>query len=162
LHFSYFEGNKPLEVTVLRMQQELTFQVETVSLSGTGTEKIVMWAGGHFQNTHRAVDQLGFSPEGVYCSRWHYGSPSHKYGLRATFWVVEINGVPTPDLESFIAVIKDIEEDVFVRLKLVGLQDKAIVITMKLDLTYFPTAIIHREKDGTWIYSKLLTNKNKN
>ena len=76
------EGAKPLEITVLRMQQEMTFQVETVSLSGCGTEKIVLWAGGHFQNTHRAVDQLGFSPEGVYCSRWHYGSPSHKYGLR--------------------------------------------------------------------------------
>ena len=72
---------------------------------------------------------------------------------------MEVNGTPTPDLESFIQVIKNIEEDVFVRLKLVGLQDKAIVITLKLDLTYFPTAIIERV-NKTWVYSKLQINNN--
>ena len=38
------------------------------------------------QHAHRGVRERGFVPKegGVYCSRWSYGSPGHKYGVRAT------------------------------------------------------------------------------
>jgi len=38
--------------------------------------------------------------------RWSYGSPAHRYGLYALQWIVEINGKPTPDLDSFVNVTK--------------------------------------------------------
>jgi hypothetical protein len=36
--------------------------------------------------------------------RWCQGSPVHRYGLYALQWIVEVNGKPTPDLETFIKV----------------------------------------------------------
>lgn len=41
------------------------------------------------QYPHRGVRELGFLPErhGIYVSRWHHGSPAHRYGLYALHWV---------------------------------------------------------------------------
>ena len=38
--------------------------------------------------------------------RWCHGSPVHRYGLYALQWIVEINGKPTPNLDSFVDVTK--------------------------------------------------------
>ena len=42
---------------------------------------------------------------GVFISRWHHGSPAHRYSLYALQFVQEVNGVPTPDLEAFVQAI---------------------------------------------------------
>ena len=42
---------------------------------------------------------------GVFVSRWHHGSPAHRYSLYALQFVQEVNGVPTPDLEAFVQAI---------------------------------------------------------
>lgn len=39
-------------------------------------------------------------------SRWCHGSPVHRYGLFALQWIVEVNGKPTPDLDSFVDATK--------------------------------------------------------
>ena len=36
--------------------------------------------------------------------RWCHGSPVHRYGLYALQWIVEINGKPTPNIDSFVNV----------------------------------------------------------
>ena len=43
----------------------------------------------HPQFPHRGVRELGWLPEmhGVYISRWHHGSPAHRYGLYALHWI---------------------------------------------------------------------------
>lgn len=48
--------------------------------------------------------ELGWLPEahGVYISRWHHGSPSHRYGLYALHWILEVNGTATPDIDTFL------------------------------------------------------------
>ena len=59
------------------------------------------------QAPHRAVKEAGAVPErcGVFISRWHHGSPAHRYALYALQFVQEVNGVPTPDLEAFVQAI---------------------------------------------------------
>ena len=42
---------------------------------------------------------------GVFISRWHHGSPAHRYALYALQFVQEVNGVATPDLEAFVQAI---------------------------------------------------------
>ena len=47
------------------------------------------WCGAQLQAPHRSVRELGYLPErhGVYVSRWHHGSPAHRYGLYALVFV---------------------------------------------------------------------------
>ena len=62
------------------------------------------------QAPHRAVKEGGALPEGcgVFVSRWHHGSPAHRYALYALQFVQEVNGVPTPDLEAFVKAISSL------------------------------------------------------
>ena len=42
------------------------------------------------QYPHRGVREKGYLPpggHGVYISRWHHGSPAHRYGLFALHWI---------------------------------------------------------------------------
>jgi S1-C subfamily serine protease len=61
---------------------------------------------------------------GVYCSRWCYGSPAHKFGLRATIWVVEVNGQAVRDLDGFLQIARGLVDGESVRLKTVDMTKK--------------------------------------
>lgn len=54
--------------------------------------RLVHWCGAQLQVPHRAVRELGFQPQhsGVFISRWHHGSPAHRYGLFALHWILEV------------------------------------------------------------------------
>lgn len=143
-----------VKLTLLRNMMEVEETVSTVLLTGKGTTKIVCWAGAILQNTHRPVAQLGFLHEGVYCSRWYFGSPAHKYSLRAAHWIVEVNGKPTPDLDTFLNVASSIDASQFVRLKIRGLQDRVTVTTLKLDLHYWPTWVLDK-KGSDWVLEEM-------
>eukprot|EP01117_Protostelium_nocturnum_P007589 TRINITY_DN2719_c0_g1_i1.p1 TRINITY_DN2719_c0_g1~~TRINITY_DN2719_c0_g1_i1.p1 ORF type:complete len:1013 (+),score=348.65 TRINITY_DN2719_c0_g1_i1:181-3219(+) len=149
-----------VQLTILRNQEELTLEVNTTLLTGIGTDKVLCWSGAILQNTHRAVAQLGFLYEGVYCSRWFYGSPAHQFGLRAVHWIVEVNGIPTPNLDSFVRVVRNAGDDSFLRLKIMGQQDKVSVLTIKTDLHYWPTVLISLDKEtGEWNSEKITATK---
>ena len=62
-----------------------------------------MWAGATLQAPHRAmIAQRGIPPEGVYVGYFAYGSPATRYGLFPGRRIVEVDGVPTPDLDAFL------------------------------------------------------------
>ena len=60
--------------------------------------------------------------DGVYISRWHHGSPAHRYGLFALHWITEINGTPTTDLDTFLDVTRTLPDGAFVRVKVCHLE----------------------------------------
>ena len=68
--------------------------------------------------------ELGFAPAeaGVYVSRWHHGSPAHRYSLYALHWLTQLNGQPVPDLDAFVAIVKTLPDKSFARLKLCQLE----------------------------------------
>jgi len=154
------QNAQEVELTLLRNMEEKKVCVSTVLLSGEGTKKIVCWAGAILQNTHRPVAQLGFLHAGVYCSRWYFGSPAHKYSLRAAHWIVEVNGKPTPDLDAFLSVVNSLDASDFVRLKIKGMQDRVSVTTIKMDLRYWPTWLLEKKEDD-WVLEDC-TNLKKN
>ncbi len=61
------------------------------------------------QVSHRAVRELGYLPPGggVFISRWHHGSPAHRYGLFGLHWLTELDGRPTPGACSFNSTPQD-------------------------------------------------------
>jgi hypothetical protein len=92
---------------------------------GMGTHRLLHWCGAQLQAPHRAVRELGFLPAGgagVYISRWHHGSPAHRYGLYALHWILEVNGVRTPDLDTFLSVVEQLQDGDFARLKVCHLE----------------------------------------
>lgn len=140
-------------MVVFRNYEEITVELETTELETTGTERVIMWSGLIIQSPHYAVRSLGYMPEeggGVYISRWAYGSPAHKYGLRATLWIVEVNDVPTPDLDAFLRVVNDLQSGDFVRLRTRDLATKCKVFTLKTDYHYWPSIELIR-KGTQWI-----------
>uniref|UniRef100_A0A0D6QUH5 Pro-apoptotic serine protease NMA111 n=1 Tax=Araucaria cunninghamii TaxID=56994 RepID=A0A0D6QUH5_ARACU len=131
-----------LKMTVFRQGLELELLVGTDVRDGFGTSHMVNWCGSVVQDPHPAVRALGFLPEeghGVYVARWCHGSPVHRYGLYALQWIVEVNGKPTPDLQTFINVTKELEHGDFVRVRTVHLNGKPRVFTLKQDLHYWST-----------------------
>lgn len=135
-----------LQMIVFRNGEEKRLSVETTNLSTIGTERVIIWSGMVIQSPHYSVVSVGYNPEGggVYCSRWCYGSPAHKYGLRATIWIVEVNGEPTATLDDFLKVVGKLESGEFVRLKTRDLSTKVKVFTLKTDYHYWPSVEVRR------------------
>uniref|UniRef100_A0A5B6ZRJ1 Putative protease Do-like 7 isoform X1 n=1 Tax=Davidia involucrata TaxID=16924 RepID=A0A5B6ZRJ1_DAVIN len=131
-----------LNMTIFRQGREIELLVGTDVRDGNGTARVINWCGCIVQDPHPAVRALGFLPEeghGVYVARWCHGSPVHRYGLYALQWIVEVNGKPTPDLDAFVDVTKKLEDGEFVRVRMVHLNGKPRVLTLKQDLHYWPT-----------------------
>ncbi|CAM9683498.1 unnamed protein product, partial [Ectocarpus sp. 13 AM-2016] len=118
------EGSS-VRLTILRELEERELKVKPSYLPTRETDRLFMWAGQMIQSPHIAVLQLGyvFLPKeggGVYSSRWCYGSPAHKYSLGCTTWIVEVNGIPTPNLDAFLDVVRHIGDKSPARVKTVS------------------------------------------
>ncbi len=136
-------------VTVLRDGVESTFDVRTAALGGQDIDRLFVWSGAVLHAPHRAMSaQRGIQPEGVFVAYFSYGSPSTRYKLFAGRRVVEVDGRPTPDLDAFIAAVRDRPDRSAVRLKTVTWNGTVEVITLKLDLHYWPSYELRRTPSG--------------
>ena len=152
-----------LPLTVIRKGELLNVEAELSEESCAGTGRLLHWAGCQLQPTHRPVVELGYRPTtedgrpiDVFISRWYHGSPAHRYGVYALNWVASVNGIPTPDLDEFVRVTQGLEDCAFVRLKLISLTGRPKVLTVKLDLHYWPTWELRRTTDGTNEWERVL------
>tara|TARA_B100000780_G_C21044631_1_gene419346 strand:+ start:243 stop:1085 length:843 start_codon:yes stop_codon:yes gene_type:complete len=107
-----------IQMNILRDTEEILVNVPVTRLGSDDTVRMVQWAGMLLEPTYPAITiSTGFVPKevrngtGVYCSRWCYGSPSHMYGLRASSWIISVNGIPTPNLETFLQVVGNLNTD---------------------------------------------------
>jgi S1-C subfamily serine protease len=142
-----------------------------------GTRRMLHWAGVLLQAAYRGVRDLGFAPgcateedaaqaaaagspaavshgnappSGVFLARYSSGSPAHHWGLTKLSWITDVNGVPTPDLDAFVAVVAPLRDGADVRLAIVTLDTKRSVRTLRLDLHYWPTYELVADADGEW------------
>jgi pro-apoptotic serine protease NMA111 len=140
-----------VKVTLWRGQGELTLDVATAELPGTDLDRVIEWAGATLQAPHRGMSaQRGIAPVGVYVGYFAYGSPATRYGLYPGRRIVEVDGVPTPDLDSFLKVVLGRPDRSSVRLKTITWNNAPEVITLKLDKHYWPAYELNRSADGAW------------
>lgn len=140
-----------LQVDVLRDGRERTLEVEARPDHGRGTDRVVHWAGALLQAPHHACQiQRAVPDEGVYISLYWYGSPASRSRLRAARRIVAADDTPTPDLDAFLAAVGSKPNRASVRLRTVDLEDKLEMLTLRLDLEYFPTYELRRTPTG-WI-----------
>lgn len=136
-------------VTIWRNGDVQDISIKTAALNGRGIDRAISWAGALLQDPHRAMAaQRGIGTDGVYVAYFNYGSPATHYGLWAGRRVVEVNEIPTPDLQAFIDVTKSIQHRESVRVKTVTWNGTAEVITLKLDNQYWPAYEIRRDENG--------------
>jgi S1-C subfamily serine protease len=140
-----------VEVVLFRDGREITERVATVALEGDGIDRVVLWAGALLQAPHRALAvQRGLDLGGVYVSFYNYGSPASRAGLFAGRRIAAVNGVPTPDLDSFVAAVSDLGEDDAVRINTVSFNDVPEVVTLELDEHYWPAYELRRNGGNEW------------
>jgi S1-C subfamily serine protease len=138
-----------VKVTIWRDGAAEELKIETVALDGLGIERAVSWAGALLQDPHRAMAaQRGIHPYGVYVAFFSYGSPATRYGLWAGRRIVEVDDKATPDLRTFVDVVRGKMDRSSVRLKTITWNGAAEVITLKLDNQYWPAYEIRRTEDG--------------
>lgn len=141
-------------VTLWRDEAAHDINIDTVALDGAGIDRAVSWAGALLQNPHRGMAvQRGIDPTGVYVAFFSYGSPATRYGLWAGRRIVQVDDIDTPDLQTFIDVVADKGDRTSVRLKTITWNGAVEVITLKLDVQYWPAYEIRRTKDGWQRYS---------
>jgi S1-C subfamily serine protease len=138
-----------VSLTVLRDGREVALEVETAALGGLDIDRLLLWAGAVLHAPHRAMSaQRGIPPEGVFVAYFAYGSPATRYQLFAGRRIVEVDGRPTPDLDSFILAVKGRPDRSSLRLKTVTWNGTTDVTTLKLDRQYWPTSELRRTPTG--------------
>jgi pro-apoptotic serine protease NMA111 len=151
---SFREVERALEserarVTLWRDGGELEVDLATAPLTGRDIDRIVVWAGATLQEPHRAMSaQRGIPPRGVFVAFFMYGAPASRYQLWAGRRIVEVDGVPTPDLDAFLEAVSGRPDRSSLRLKTVNWNDAVDVMTLKLDKHYWPPYQLRRGEDG--------------
>ena len=142
-------------VDFLRDGKIRTETIATVSLDGRGVRRAVMWSGALLQAPYRDMSsQRAVEPYGVYVSYFAFGSPASRYGLFAGRRIVEVDGIPTPDIDTFLELVADKTDRQSVLLTTVTWTGANDVLTLKPDQTYWPTyEIVYR--DGEWMRVEL-------
>ena len=122
-----------------------------MAFDAIGTRRALLWAGALLQPLPWAAQvQRGVPPEGVYVvGRW-YGSPVERHGLRATRRILAVSGAPTPDLDAFLAALAPVPDRGSVQLLAEDLDGRREVVTLDLDLRYWPTQEL-RFSAGGWV-----------
>lgn len=135
--------------TVIRGGKPVDLTVATASLEGRSIDRVVAWAGALVHATPLAASaQRGIEPQGVYVALTYGGSPAARYGLRGTHRIVAVDGREVADLDAFLAAVADRKDRSAVRLEVVDLDGKPSVLTLKLDLQYWPTQELVLGDDG--------------
>ena len=82
------------------------------------------------------------------------GSPSERDGLRRSWRIQAVDGRSTPDLDAFLSATAEKEDGDSVRLRIESLEGKVGVVTLEIDLHYWPTQELRRTGEG-WVRQQL-------
>lgn len=128
-----------LDALIVRNGQEMRIRVPTVPTEDLETDRAVVFCGAVLQKPHHAVrQQISKLHSEIYVSARSRGSPAYHYGLAPTNFLTAVNGVPTPNLDSFVEEVRKIPDNTYFRLRAVTFDNVPWVVTMKKNDHYFP------------------------
>ncbi|SCU96171.1 LANO_0E12706g1_1 [Lachancea nothofagi CBS 11611] len=144
-----------LNFKVVRNGKIVDISVKTVEVNETS--HFAVFAGCILQAPHHAVLQAMSSiPSSVYCTFRGQSSPATQYGIAATNFITHINEIETPDLDTFLEVVKNIPDNTYCKIRLVTFDNVPFAISLKTNYHYFPTAQLKKDSaTGKWIEDEL-------
>ncbi|ODV97420.1 hypothetical protein PACTADRAFT_38751 [Pachysolen tannophilus NRRL Y-2460] len=146
-------NKEELNFKIVRKKQVMDIKVKTVSANLLNTSQLLIWSGALLQAPHHGVRQLMKNlPSSIYVTSRAEGSPARHYGIGSTNFITHANEIPTPDLNSFLEVIKKIPDNTYCKLRLVTYDNIPFAITLKTNYHYFPTTELKKNPEtGKWI-----------
>lgn len=136
--------------TVLRDGKETNLMLAVRMVSGDKRGPYLSWAGAIVQEIPlHVLEQQGVAQQGVYVSFVPAGSPASRHRLSPTWRILEVDGKPISNLEAFQAAVAGKADNSSVRLKTEDLDGLVRVLTIKLDLNFWPTSR-YQSENGSW------------
>ena len=140
-----------VDLTIWRDCKLHRFTVDTIKMDGRNTSKLLMWSGAFIQESFRELQFVSKKvPKGVYVVRYYYGSPADFYGLRAKIWVTSVNGIKTPDIDTFLQVVKSISDDTFIQIRTKNVKGVPGLLTLKPNTSYWDTVLFSLNDSNQW------------
>lgn len=137
--FDMMYNEETLDALIVRNGEEMKIKIPTVPTEDLETSRALIFCGAVLQKPHHAVrQQISKLHSEVYVSARSRGSPAYQYGLSPTNFITAVNGVKTPDLDSFIKEVSAIPNNTYFRLRAVTFDNVPWVVTMKKNDHYFP------------------------
>ncbi len=124
---------------------------DTQPAEPSAAERVLLWSGALLQNVPAALtSQRGLPREGVYVAgRWR-GTPAEAHNLLPTWRILAVDGAKVDGLDAFRAAVEGKPDGASLRLFVVDLEGRERVITLELDLAYWPTSELVRNSEGGW------------
>ena len=134
---------------IFRDGEVVSLTLPTAVLPTQTTRRLIGFAGAMLQTAPIWLAHQRAQPaEGVYVNWYWYGSPAAQFGLKATRRIVAMDGTPVADLDTLLALVEDKDDRDTIELTTQRLDGRIEVITLRLDLHYWPTFEIHHTEDG--------------
>lgn len=144
------EQNQLLEYKIVRNSKVMDLKIKCVEIMETS--HIVIFAGCVLQAPHHAVRQaMTILPSHVYCTFRGQSSPATQYGISGTNFITHVNEFETPDLETFIKIVKEIPDNTYCKIRLMTFDNVPFAISLKTNYHYFPTTELRKNvQTGKW------------
>ncbi len=140
-----------VSLTLFRGGERLAVDVRTSAGRGALAMRAFFWAGAIVQDLPPELAlQQGVGGGGVYVSwRW-FGTPADRYELAPTYRITAVDGRAIATLSDFEKAVAGRADRSTVRLSVLDLDDRPRVLALRLDLAYWPSAVIERTEAG-WV-----------
>ena len=122
-----------VKVRVWRGDAEQTLEVPTAALSGSDLDRIVLWAGARCRRRIGDERAARHRAGGRVCRVFLLWLARDALWAVARRRIVEVDGLPTPDLDAFLKAVAGRPDRASVRLRTVTWNNAPEVITLKLD-----------------------------
>jgi len=141
--------SEQVTLSVARGAELRDVTIATLPADTQGPREALLWGGALLQPPPAELaSQWGVPRVGVYVGTSFRGTPAERHRLRPTLRILAAGGRPTPDLAAFQAAVGELRDGDSVRLRVADLEGKLEVLSLELDLHYWPTALLRREPTG--------------
>jgi hypothetical protein len=135
-----------LQATLVRNLEQVSVEISTFWNGEVETSRIVLFCGATLHRPHLAARQaLSNMHSEVYVGGEMCGTNASRYGLAERSFITHVDGVATPDLDSFLEQVKKIPDNKYFRLSGVDHWEVRFVKTIRKDTHYWPTVEYTRD-----------------
>ena len=139
-----------LEAVVVRNFKVITLDINTFPTEDVEATEILIFCGAVIHRPHLAARQtVSRLHSEVYIAGYMNGSVVERYNVAGQVFITHVNGVSTPDLDTFVTEVRKIQDQEYFRLTGMTIQNIQFVKTLKKDDYYFPMTKYTRDnKEG--------------